>query len=192
MGVVALASIGTVPAHAQAVTSPAYQASGLAPVIEAVARFERNKRTALARLSTAINREEWAGRLESLFAGMSDGAEAADSCNTVRVLRDDRSSKAGEAAQVIRLELHCKGLEDGVLLLPDDPAREVQLFIDSRSAQNKSPVPQYGNRYYLTRGLGVTKSLHDVDGDGKPDTLGIHVGGQARPVKASPLTVSSM
>jgi hypothetical protein len=173
-----------------------YQQSGLAASVTAIARFERHKRAGLASLASGLNREELSGRLESLFStsgsGNGSGSGSADPCTSVKLLKEDRSTKAGEAAYVVRLELHCKGAEDAVLLLPDDPQREAILYIDSRTAQNKSPMPQYGTRYFLTRGVGVTKSFHDVDGDGQPDTLGYHADGKAEPIKALPLTTRSL
>jgi hypothetical protein len=178
------------PSSAQSNTA-SFQQSGLATAIGAIARFERHKRTGLASLAAGLNRDELSGRLEALFSS-SGGTPAGDACSSVKALREDRSTKAGEAAQVVRLELHCKGAEDAILLLPDDPQREAVLYIDSRTAQNKSPMPQYGTRYFLSRTAGVTKSFHDVDGDGQPDTLGYHAEGKAQPVKALPLTTKSL
>lgn len=175
--------------------APRFAASGLMGIIGDIARFEQLKRRASTSLRSGLPPESLADQLET---ALSSPAEQADrqsiSCDTIKVMSEDRSKKAGEAAEVVRLDLICKGVVNAMLLLPDEPEREAILYVNSRAAAS-SAAPMFTTRYYISRAqghIGVSKSLHDIDGDGKPDTFGVHFGGVAEPSKALPLTTGSM
>jgi uncharacterized protein len=175
--------------------TPHFAASGLKQTIDDIARFESVKNLAKASVRPDLPPETLANQLEAaLSTDALQAARRSSACTNVRALTETRSKKAGESADIIRLDLNCAGVASAILMLPDEAGREAILYVASKPASS-SAGPVYSTRYYISRTgtrPGVAKSLHDVDGDGKPDTFGVHIGGAAEPTKALPLTTRPM
>jgi hypothetical protein len=165
--------------------------AGLAELVQDIGRYERVKVKILARVQAGPADEEALDRfLAQMDLSASDPEKVEDRCAGVRLLGRERSKKAGEAAEVIRLDLLCGGQANALLLLPDDPAREATLFVNTRKAAAGAGTA-YGTRYVFQGGK-VLKSWHDIDGDGKPDSFGFHLTGGAQPTRTLALTTSAM
>ena len=168
------------------------EAAGLAAVIQEVGKFERTKVKAAEKLQPGLPAEGALDRwLDAITVTSAQTDAAKDPCAGAVVLGQERSKKAGEAAEVIRLDLFCASTTNAYVLLPDDPQREVTLFVRTRKA-NDTPGSDFGTRYVISRAEGVLRSWHDIDGDGKPDSFGFHLGGTAEPTKTLALSASAL
>lgn len=172
--------------------------SKLISVLADIGRYERWKRH-------WISQNRKSGQLiddlrelfDRLVLGKSNPSSAGwtDSCTEVRTLEQRRSNKLGEAAALWKLDLTCSGKTDAIVLVPDDLKRDATVYVQTRVSgadQLRAGGAEYGTRYIVDRALGVILSWHDLNGDGRYDSLGMHRAGAVEPYQTSPMTASAL
>lgn len=106
--------------------------------------------------------------------------EAAPDCGFKKKREAESKGRPGALAFG---EIGCAGWENAAVLEPHDTSREVVIYVRTSKRAPGEEKDYYDTRYYVDRKSGrVQSSWHDVDGDNRPDYLGIYKDGDPKPV----------